>query len=260
MRGYARGRLLSVEREGRLAGVTEPGQALPLDRDLSSARARGDGAQIVSLLASRDASALLQSAGEALLVAAACGTEVPAAVVARLAGALEARDWPGDVGLARLLRAEPIGATSGRRAVSVDLDEVGDLLQGGMDVSYGGYIDLESGLVWPSSVLDAGDDDVPDPDADPDRYLFVPNEGSRDAWQDMSDFVQTVPDESVRARLSDAITGRGAFSRFRRELDRHEELLTGWRIFDAERRAGRARAWLDEAGFAVVPSVPAVRD
>lgn len=240
--------------------MTGSGQVLPLDRDLRSARARGDGSHIVSLLASRDVSTVLQSAGEALLVAAVRGTEVPQVLLTRLAEELHARDWAGDAELAQLLRADPVGATAGLQALSVDLDEVGDLLQGGMDVSYGGYIDVETGLVWPSSVLDAGDGDVPDPDADPDRYLFVPNEGSRDAWQDMSDFVQMVQDESVRARLSEAIMGRGGFSRFRRALDRHEELLTGWRIFDAERRAGRARAWLADTGFAAVPHLPVGRD
>ena len=88
----------------------------------------------------------------------------------------------------------------------------------------------------------------------------MPNEGSRDAWQDMSDFVDTVPDEDVRGRLAEAITGRGAFSRFRRVLDRHEELLSSWRIFESERRVGRARAWLADAGFAAVPVVPPDRD
>lgn len=239
--------------------MTQSEQRLPLDRDLSAARARRDGPRIMMLLASSDVSSMLQTAGEALLVAAASGADVAAEVATRLANDLDERDWPGDQELAQLLRADPPGSTSGRQALSVDLDEVGDLLQGGMDVSLGGYIDLESGLTWPSSLLDTGEDDVPDPDADPDRYLFVPNEGSRDAWQDMSDFAQTVPDELVRATLSEAITGRGAFSRFRRVMDRHEGLLSTWRIFDVERRVGRARAWLADAGFDVIPTV-AVRD
>ena len=234
--------------------MSETGTALPLDRDLWAARARGDGQRIISLLDSHDVSAILQSAGEALLVGVAAGTAAPAAVVAKLVHGLEERGWPGDRELAQLLQS---GAPPGQRTVRVDLDEVGDLLQGDTELSYGGYIDLESGHVWPSSVLDGGDDDVPDPDADPDRCLFVPNEGSRDAWQDMSDFAETVTDEGLRAALADAIDGRGAFPRFRRLLDRHEDLLSSWRIFQTERQAGRAREWLSQAGFTALPTLPA---
>lgn len=207
----------------------------------------------MSLLESPEVRVMLQSAGEALLVAAASGTEVVGDVVVRLARDLEERAWPGDAELAQLLRAEPLGAAPGRRRVAVDLDEVADLLQGDTELSYGGYVDLESGQTWPSSVFDALDDEVPDLEADPDRYLFVPNEGSREAWEDMNDFAQTVSDAAAREQLLDAITGRGAFSRFRRVLDRHEDLLSSWRIFETERRLSRARAWLADAGFAAVP-------
>lgn len=207
------------------------------------------------LLDSPGVSELLQAAGGALLVAAAAGAVVPSDVAQRLVGELDERGWEGDAELAALLRSSPLGATTGMRTVSVELDEVADLLQGDVELSSGGYIDLQTGLVWPSSVLDDADEDVPDPEAEPDRYLFVPNEGSREAWQDMSDFADTVADEGVRAQVLDAITGRGAFSRFRRLLDRHEDLLHSWRIFETERGVGRARAWLADAGFTVVPPV-----
>jgi hypothetical protein len=248
--------LLSRSGPGRLTGVTSV-PALPLDRELSAATARGDAPRIVVLLESTDVSALLQSAGHAVLVVAATGAAISSDVARRLAGQLDERGWDGDAELAALLRADPVGAAPGKRALSVELDEVADLLQGDPELSYGGYIDLETGVTWPSSVLDDGGEDVPNPDADPDRYLFVPNDGSRDAWQDMSDFTQTVGDLALRAQLEEAISGRGAFSRFRRLLDRHEELLRNWRIYENERAVGRARAWLDEAGFVAVPAMPA---
>ena len=209
------------------------------------------------LLETGDVSTLLQAAGESLLVAAAAGAATPRETARRLAGELDERGWDGDAELATLLRADPLGATPGQKTVTVALDEVADLLQGDPELSYGGYIDLETGTTWPSSVLDDGDDDVPDLEADPDRYVFVPNEGSRDAWQDMSDFTQTLPEAGLRAQFEDAISGRGAFSRFRRLLDRNEELLSSWRIFENERAVGRARAWLSDAGFVAVPATPA---
>lgn len=205
-------------------------------------------------------SALLQAAGEALLVAAAADAAFPAALAGKLADELDGRGWDGDAELATLLRADPIGAAAGQRTVSVDLAEVAGLLQGDTELSYGGCIDLETGFVWPSSVVDDGGEDVPDPDTEPDRYLFVPNEGSREAWQDMSDFIETLPDASLRAQFEDAIGGRGAFSRFRRLLERHEDLLSSWRIFESERATGRARAWLAGAGFVAVPAPARGRD
>jgi hypothetical protein len=239
-----------------LSGVETTSAALPLDRDLSAATARGDAARILLLLESSDVSMLLQAAGESLLVAAGAGAVIARDLAVRLAGQLDERGWDGDGELAALLRTDPPGPSAGQRTVAVELGEVADLLSGDTELSYGGCIDLETGFVWPSSVLDDGGDDVPDPDADPDRYLFVPNEGSRQAWQDMSDFVQELPDVSLRAQFEDAITGRGAFSRFRRLLDRHEELLHQWRIFESERGAGRARAWLADAGYVAVPARP----
>jgi hypothetical protein len=229
---------------------------MPLDREISAATARGDAARILLLLESADVSALLQSAGHALLAVAAAGAVIPSELTQTLAGELDERGWDGDAELAKLLRADPLGAAPGQRALSVELDEVADLLQGDPELSEGGYIDLETGVTWPSSVLDSGDDDVPDPDADPDRYLFVPNEGSREAWQDMSDFTQTLGDAALRTQLEEAFSGRGAFSRFRRLLDRHEDLLSSWRIYESERSLGRARAWLAAAGFAAVPATP----
>ena len=88
------------------------------------------------------------------------------------------------------------------------------------------------------------EEDAPRPDLDPDRWLGVPNVGSREAWHDMAGFIATVDDRVVADRLTDAIDGRGAFSRFRRELDRHPELIGRWRAFSAECRVGRARSWL----------------
>jgi hypothetical protein len=74
-----------------------------------------------------------------------------------------------------------------------------------------------------------------------------------DAYLDSSDLVD-LPDVDVPAReqqrLRDAINGRGAFARFRRELDRAgEDLHDQWLAFREERMLGRARAWLAVEGY-----------
>jgi Uncharacterised protein family (UPF0158) len=128
------------------------------------------------------------------------------------------------------------------------------MLEGSLEMGFGGILDCETGDAWPEAVVDDWtEDDPPDPDHDPDRYLFIPNEGSREAWEDMRDFALDVEDEQVRERLLDAIDGRGAFSRFRRVLDRHDDLRARWYAYSAETRAGRAREWLAGEGYVALP-------
>lgn len=92
-----------------------------------------------------------------------------------------------------------------------------------------------------------GEDD-PDED-DPDRWLAVRCQGSRDGYRDMEDFIETVQDEDWADRLSIAISGRGAFRRFKDVLGHWPGELERWYAFSGERQRGRARAWLAAAGY-----------
>ena len=96
-------------------------------------------------------------------------------------------------------------------------------------------------------------DDVPGPDDEPERWLELPFVDSRVAWQDMADFVDAVTDARAAFDLESAVHGSSAFSRFQRALDEHPDLRVHWRIHSSERHTGRARAWLDEAGYDAVP-------
>jgi hypothetical protein len=66
----------------------------------------------------------------------------------------------------------------------------------------------------------------------------------------MEDFIETVPDSDRAGRLSSAISGRGAFRRFKDVLALWPAELDRWFVFSDERRSGRARAWLAAAGYA----------
>jgi hypothetical protein len=52
-------------------------------------------------------------------------------------------------------------------------------------------------------------------------------------------------------RLDIAISGRGAFLRFKDTLARWPEELERWQACSTERQRGRARAWLAGAGYYV---------
>jgi len=64
-------------------------------------------------------------------------------------------------------------------------------------------------------------------------------------YQDMADFIDLVADERAARRLARAIDGRGAFRRFRAELEEeYPQLLPVWYAFRDNRAARRAVEWL----------------
>jgi hypothetical protein len=69
-------------------------------------------------------------------------------------------------------------------------------------------------------------------------------------------FIGTVRDPGRADRLEIAISGRGAFRRFKDVLARWPGELDRWYAFSAEHRGGRARAWLADAGYYVRKGVP----
>lgn len=224
-------------------------------RALHAAVAARDAAAVTDLVSQPSITPRLQEAGEAVLTLLEHDRDAVIGPARTLAVALEERAWSGDAELAELLIELAEDRPAARRRIRADLDEVADLLEGSMDMGYGGLLDCRTGEVWPRAVLDdwAGDGDAPDPDADPDRYLFLPNEGSHEAWRDMRDFAGGIDDATVREQLLDAIDGRGAFSRFRRTLERDDDLRASWQSYSAERRVGRAREWLGAEGYAALP-------
>ncbi|MFN8156933.1 MAG: UPF0158 family protein [Candidatus Nanopelagicales bacterium] len=219
-------------------------------RALTSSAARGDPVQAASAIAPGIQVGLLQSAAAAAVVALA--RPAGAAAVTPLIEALRVRSWAGDAELVELLAALSSNATTDRRRLPVDLDMLDEVLSS----PEGGYLDLESGDVWPMSIVDDGqvegiEGDTDDPD--PRRWLVVAGDGGREAYQDMVDFAASVTEGRTRADLSAALDGRGAFRLFQAALDRHEANRVLWRVLSTERRAGRARAWLAEQGYDAKP-------
>lgn len=193
----------------------------------------------------------LQLVGDGLLAAVADQPEGALDVAHEAAERLRERAWDGDDELAEQLEAAlGAGATPMLRTLPVDLEEVAMILEGD-PVEGGGLIDLTTGEVLPQSFLDYANevsDEIVDY-GDPDRWLGVDSEGSRDGYRDMVLFIEQLDDESIADQLSIAITGRGAFRRFKDTLSRWPDLMARFHAFSNERQRGRARVWLADHGY-----------
>ncbi len=218
--------------------------------ELRSLVVGGDGDGLVAALTQGPwPSDSLQLIGDGLLVAVRSGVDGSAELARECVVRLRERDWNGDrelvEGLEGALGAGPIPLL---RPLAVDLEELAMILAGD-PVHGGGRIDLTTGEVWPRSALDYTEEIGEEEDDDPDRWLGVECEGSRNAYQDMVWFIEELDDPNLVDRLSRAISGRGAFRRFKNALSDRPELMTKWFAFSDDRQRGRARSWLAAEGY-----------
>jgi hypothetical protein len=218
----------------------------PWWRDLRVAIGARDADAVVRVLEGELPADGLQLAGDGLLFA--LDGDAPQA---RCARSLDERSWPGDDELATALRvATGDTAATTLGSFPVDLDDLADVLDGAPgDVD--ARLDRLTGEVWPAAAidyaLDVGDEAI-DVD-DPDRWVVIVPEGSRAGYDDMIDFIATLSDASLIERLERAIDGRAAFRRFRDTLATAPDEFTRWHRFAADRKRGRARAWLADRGY-----------
>jgi hypothetical protein len=216
-------------------------------KELRGAVYRGD--SVVELVRGRRTDEVLQLAGDGLLHAVAQGIPGVQELAAQCAAALRDRLWWGDEELAEQLEAAVgQGATPLVRALPIDLEELASFLEG--DPLYGeARIDLKTGQVWPHGPDYDSDDDADDEDEDEDRWLYVENQGSHDGYRDMERFIAMVKDPEIADRLEIAITGKGAFRRFKDVLARWPDEFARYFLLCEERQRGRARAWLAGKGY-----------
>jgi hypothetical protein len=217
---------------------------------------RGDGPAVVDLLrrigADDDS---LQLAGDGLIAAVMQRGDGAAELARKLVVGLRQRGWDGDDELADQLEAQlGSGPAAMLRALPVDLEELAGILEGD-PLTVGGRIDIRTGEVWPQAAIDyareTGEED--EETADPERWLPVHGEGSREGYRDMELFIASVKDPGRAERLAIAIKGSGAFRRFKDELARWPGELERWQAVSEERQRGRARSWLAAAGYRVLP-------
>jgi hypothetical protein len=216
---------------------------------------QGDGHGLVRTLRAQPWPAdSLQLIGDGLLQAVTHDVDGAAELARTCVDALGRRGWEGDRELAAALAA-PLGdgPTPMLRPLPVDLEELAMILEGG-PVDGGGRIDLRTGEVWPQPAIEYAEEvgEIDEPDDDPDQWIWVDSQGSRDGYADMERFIEDLDDGQLADELARAISGRGAFRRFKGLLAARPELMTRWHAFSNDRQRGRARSWLAAEGHTPV--------
>jgi len=78
------------------------------------------------------------------------------------------------------------------------------------------------------------------------RYLNIPTDSSREGYQDMVAFTESLEDENLKEKLWIALNGRGAFRRFKDVLLSYPEKREEWFEFKDKRLEERVVEWLEE--------------
>ena len=127
---------------------------------------------------------------------------------------------------------------------TLDLDDIATALSDQTDYEHRWLIDPRTGDIafWTS---DTGVDGQNPVDLDDLDLLLIDPLPPSVWYEDMADFAEQVSDPAAQQRLGRALSGRGAFRRFKDELyAEYPELVSGWHAFRDTRAQRRAVEWL----------------
>jgi len=135
------------------------------------------------------------------------------------------------------------------RKVKANLSELIDAFDN-CQIGYEYYLDTKTGelLLVSDEFMDTGEtEEIHERlDDEPERYLSIPTESSREGYQDMVAFTESLEDENLKEKLCIALNGRGAFRRFKDVLLSYPEKREEWFKFQDERLEKRVKEWPEE--------------
>ena len=160
----------------------------------------------------------------------------------RKALGIEAAVAPAPRAAARVVRPGPIKRNQ-------LLDELGTALTGG-DVDSVAYYNLKGHAVehFMHNLGDQENARIAEADANPDMKKIAPVT-TEVRYGIMSDFIGLVEDINVAGRLRTAISGKGAFRRFREAVDEDDTLRRRWLGYRTKRHYHLALDWLHAHGL-----------
>lgn len=128
----------------------------------------------------------------------------------------------------------------------LDVDEIATVLSDQNDFEHAWLIDPRTGELsfWTS---DTGIDGSNPVDLDELDLVEIDPLPSAVWYSDMADFAEGITDDAAGRRLGRAITGKGAFRRFKDELfGEYPDLVPIWQAFSDARAKRRAVKWVLE--------------
>lgn len=131
----------------------------------------------------------------------------------------------------------------------LDLDEIATALSDRTDYEHVWLLDPRTGELafWTSETGIDGSNPVDLEDLD---LVAIDPLPSSVWYRDMVDFIERISDDHAGRRLGRAISGRGAFRRFKDELyEEYPDLVPAWQAFRDARGERRAVEWLLEQGL-----------
>lgn len=135
------------------------------------------------------------------------------------------------------------------RKVKANLSELTDAFDN-CRIGYEYYLDLETAELLIVSDEFMGTDEVEEiyerMEDEPKRYLSIPTGSSREGYQVMVAFAESLEDGNLKDKLWIALNGRGAFRRFKDVLLSYPEKREEWFRFKDERLEKLVREWLEE--------------
>lgn len=131
------------------------------------------------------------------------------------------------------------------------LDELGTALTGG-DVDSVSYFNAKAGALehFMHNLGDQENARIAEADANPDLKKIAPVT-TEVRYSIMSDFISTVEDINVAGRLRSAISGKGAFRRFREAVDEDDALRRRWLAYRTKRHYHLALDWLHKLDYSL---------
>ncbi len=138
-----------------------------------------------------------------------------------------------------------------KKTLKVEMSElVMAMNDGSYDTEY--YLDMETGEVITifedSEYMEEYKEILAAIEDESERYVYIDEVESWDAYRDMEEFISTVKDEQLKKLLLVAIDGKGAFSRFRKVIWEYPEATDRWFALKKEKDRQRALKFLDAIG------------
>ncbi len=155
-----------------------------------------------------------------------------------------------------------------RKKLKVDLSELIFEMELGDNMERSGYLDTETGEIidMPDDIMRAVEDGESESalvERDEDlaetaeqilsdeqnRFLPIPKRESREGYEIMVAFAESVKNKGLQEKLSIALDGKGAFRRFRDVLNQHPDELERWYTFKDDWMREESVRWLLENGI-----------